>query len=151
RGRERRRGRRGQSNASSTPGGTGRLRGRPGPRLGGSWHPGGVSTPPTITATQARRLFMGAQGLLDDPGRKADAKALKALLTRLGFVQMDSINVVARAHDLILRSRLHDYAPEQLQRLLEKDRFAFEGWTHDASAIVVDHYPHWKPRFRSDA
>jgi hypothetical protein len=109
-----------------------------------------VSTPATISATQARRLFMGAQGLLDDPGRKADAKALKALIARLGFVQMDSINVVARAHDLILHTRLHGYEPVQFQRLLEQDRFLFEGWTHDASAIPVAHYAHWKPRFRRD-
>ncbi len=109
-----------------------------------------MTTPALISATDAARLFLGAQGLLEDPSRKADAKALKAVVSRLGFVQMDTINVVARAHDLILRSRLQDYRPEQLQRLLEKDRFLFEGFTHDASAILTEHYPHWKPRFRRD-
>lgn len=106
---------------------------------------------PRLPNLQARRLFMGAQGLLEDPGRRADLGALKRVLGRLGFVQLDSIPVVARAHDLILRTRLHGYRPEHLVRLLEKERFLFEGWTHDASAILAAHYPQWKPRFREDA
>jgi uncharacterized protein YcaQ len=99
----------------------------------------------------ARRLFLGAQGLLDDPDRKATPAALRGLVLQLGFVQMDTINVVARAHDLTLFSRLHGYRPAQLQRLLEKDRFLFEGFTHDASAIPTCWYPHWKPRFQRDS
>jgi uncharacterized protein YcaQ len=109
-----------------------------------------VSTLAHISSADAARLFLDAQGLWEDPSRKADAKALKAVVSRLGFVQMDTINVVARAHDLILRSRLQDYRPEQLQKLLEKDRFLFEGFTHDASAILAEYYPQWKPRFRRD-
>ncbi len=106
---------------------------------------------PTLTAAQAARLLLGAQGLLDDPDRRATPAALKRLLLRLGFVQLDTINVVARAQDLTLFSRLHGYRPAQLQRLLERDRFLFEGFTHDASAIPCAFYPHWKPRFREDA
>ncbi|HJV89251.1 MAG TPA: crosslink repair DNA glycosylase YcaQ family protein, partial [Holophagaceae bacterium] len=68
----------------------------------------------------------------------------------LGFVQLDSIATVARAHDLTLHARLAGYRPEQLQSLLEQDRACFEHWTHDASAIPTTHYAHWKPRFRED-
>lgn len=105
---------------------------------------------PRLTAAQAARLFLGAQGLLEDPARKATPARVRKLVEGLGFVQLDSINVVARAQDLILRARLQDYRPEHLRRLLEQERALFEGFTHDASAIPVAHYAHWKPRFRRD-
>jgi len=110
-----------------------------------------VTQPAVVPAEAARRLLLGAQGLLDDPERKATAAVLKRLLVQLGFVQIDTINVLARAHDLTLFSRLHGYRPAQLQRLLEKERFLFEAFTHDASAVPSAWYRHWKPRFRRDA
>ena len=110
-----------------------------------------MSKPVPIPAYAARRLLLGAQGLLQDPQRKPSLAELRRLLEGLGFVQIDTINVVARAHDLTLFSRLHGYRPAQLQRLLEKERFLFEGFTHDASAIRTAWYRHWKPRFRRDA
>jgi len=72
------------------------------------------------------------------------------LIQSLGFVQVDTINVAGRAHDLTLYTRLAGYKPGQLNALLEKDRALFEGWTHDASVIPAAWYPHWKPRFRKD-
>lgn len=62
-------------------------------------------------------------------------------------MQIDSINVVERAHHLILAARLQGYRPALLERLLERDRRLFEHWTHDASAIPTVWYRHWKPRF----
>jgi uncharacterized protein len=106
--------------------------------------------PPTLSSRDAARLLLGAQGLLEAPSRKATPEALRRLLERLGFVQLDSINTVARAHDLILWSRLHGYRPEHLRRLLEEERHLFEHWTHDASAIPTAWYAHWKPRFHRD-
>ncbi|GLH65907.1 winged helix-turn-helix domain-containing protein [Geothrix edaphica] len=105
---------------------------------------------PLLPASAARRLFLGAQGLLDDPARRATAASVQGLLERLGFVQMDTINVVARAHDLTLLSRLDGYKPEHLRKLLEDRRSLFEGFTHDASAIPTAFFPHWKPRFARD-
>jgi uncharacterized protein YcaQ len=93
---------------------------------------------------------MGAQGLLEDPARRATLPLLLALIERLGFVQVDTINVLARAHDLTLLSRLDGYRPEQLKKLLEEKRSLFEGFTHDASAIPTSWFPHWKPRFARD-
>ena len=104
-----------------------------------------------IPARTAARLFLGAQGLLTDPAGKPAKGALKAMVNALGFVQVDTIQVLARAHDLILRTRLEDYQPAQLQQLVEKERLLFEGFTHDASLIPLRWYPHWKPRFRRDA
>jgi hypothetical protein len=98
----------------------------------------------TIPAAAARRL------LLEDPARRATPASLLALVERLGFVQVDTINVLARAHDLTLGSRLDGYRPEQLRKLLEGKRSLFEGFTHDASAIPTAAFPHWKPRFARD-
>lgn len=104
----------------------------------------------TVSSVDAARLLLGAQGLLDDPSRSA-AGELGRLIRRLGFVQLDSIHVVARAHDLILFSRLERYHPSDLTALLEGERSLFEHWTHDAAVIPLEWYGHWKPRFRRDA
>lgn len=106
--------------------------------------------PAPITAEEARRLFMGAQGLLDDPAGRATKASLAKLVRQLGFVQMDTINVVERAHHLTLHTRLDAYKQAQFAHALEKERSLFEHWTHDASAIPVEWFPHWKARFRKD-
>ena len=103
--------------------------------------------PDAVSAPQAARLFLDAQGLCAEPSRRVTRAGLARLIDRLGFVQVDTINVVARAHDLILWSRLEGYEPRLLKGLLEKDRVLFEHWTHDASVIPVAWYAHWKPRF----
>ena len=104
-------------------------------------------TLPLISTEAARRLFLGAQGLLADPARKATSATLAKLIAQMGFVQLDSINYVERAHHLTLGSRLDGYRHEQFTRLLEKDRLLFEHWTHDAAAIPTAWFAHWKPRF----
>jgi len=96
---------------------------------------------PRLTAAQARRLLLAGQALLGPP-----PAGLEALIHQLGFVQLDSINVVERAHHLILGSRLPDYDPRQFDALLEQRRL-FEHWTHDASAIPLPWYPNWHLRF----
>lgn len=95
-----------------------------------------------LPLSQARRLLLAGQALLGE----APAAGLRGLLRQLGFVQLDSINVVERAHHLILGARLAGYAREDFDALAE-ERFLFEHWTHDSSAIPLDWYPHWKHRF----
>ncbi|MEA2603275.1 MAG: uncharacterized protein QOF89_4267 [Acidobacteriota bacterium] len=102
---------------------------------------------PLVPAATARRLLLGAQGLLDDPRRKATPDVLYNLVEKMGFVQVDSINIVERAHHLTLASRLQGYRPALLTRLLERERRLFEHWTHDASAIPTAWYSYWRPRF----
>lgn len=101
----------------------------------------------TVSPEAARTLLLDAQGLLDDPRRRADAAVVQELIERLGFVQVDSINIVERAHHLTLASRLDGYRPPLLARLLERQRSLFEQWTHDASAIPTRWFEHWQPRF----
>lgn len=100
-----------------------------------------------ITNTQARRIFLERQGLSRPPQRALGKSDLYDLIHDLGFVQVDSIATVERAHHQILFSRNQTYRPEHLTALLEKDRALFEHWTHDASIIPSAFFPYWKHRF----
>ncbi|MFD2204002.1 winged helix-turn-helix domain-containing protein [Kiloniella antarctica] len=102
---------------------------------------------PQITNSQARKLFMQRQGLCDNPAVKQDKTGLLNLIERMGFVQVDSINTVERAHHMILFSRNQTYQKNNFSSLLETDRTLFENWTHDASVIPTAFYPFWQHRF----
>lgn len=99
---------------------------------------------------EARRLFLDRHALLEQPAGPAKGADLLALIHRLGFVQLDSINTVARAHDMILYSRRPGYRAKNLKRLYERDRELFEHWTHDAAVIPMAFYNHWHLRFQRD-
>ncbi len=106
---------------------------------------------PELGTEEARTLLLDAQGLLDDPARRATAKAVAKLVEKLGFVQVDSISRVERAHHLTLGARLDGYRPALLDRVAFEERRLFEHWTHDAALIPIAFFPHWKPRFASFA
>ncbi|GGL56939.1 hypothetical protein GCM10011392_09250 [Wenxinia marina] len=92
---------------------------------------------------------MARHGLLvpeGGPGRGAD---LARVIDGIGFVQLDSVNTVARAHDMILWARRGQYRPRALDRLLA-DRALFEQMTHDASAVPMARYPLFRHKFARD-
>ena len=99
----------------------------------------------------ARRVFMERQGLLAPPTPRQSKTDLLALIHKLGFVQVDSIATVERAHHMILFARNQTYRREQLDALLQQDRALFENWTHDASIIPMTFFPYWQCRFNRDA
>ena len=101
----------------------------------------------TISNADARRLFISKQGLCRDPGRMLGKDGLSEAITHLGYVQVDSIQVVERAHHHILFSRSQTYRKRHLAALIEKDRLLFENWTHDASIIPSAFFPYWRHRF----
>ncbi|MDO1581281.1 winged helix-turn-helix domain-containing protein [Rhizobium oryzicola] len=96
---------------------------------------------------QARHIFLERQGLSRTPNVKLGRQGLLELVHDLGFVQVDSIQTVERAHHQILFSRNQTYRREDLAHLLEKERSLFEHWTHDASIIPSAFFPYWKHRF----
>ena len=100
----------------------------------------------TIPNRLARRHLISLQGL-GAPDRSAPHPALIDRITALGFVQVDSINIVERAHHQILHARQRSYRPPMLSRLVERDRTLFENWTHDASVIPTTFFPYWRHRF----
>ncbi len=102
---------------------------------------------PVITARNARRTLLHLQGLCAPPRAALDKDGLRALIERIGFVQIDSIRTVERAHDMILFARNQTYRPKHLKQLIEGDGTLFEHWTHDASIVPTIFYPYWKHRF----
>ncbi len=101
----------------------------------------------TLPNALARRHFLHTHDLLAPPSGRGKGADLAALIDRLGFVQLDSVNTLARAHDLILWSRCNAYRPAALGHLLSRDRLLFEHWTHDAAILPIAHFPHWRLRF----
>ncbi len=105
----------------------------------------------TLSNREARAVFLDRHALLETPAGDATGSALLGVIERLGFVQLDSINTVARAHDLILFARRPRYRPKALKTLYEKDRALFEHWTHDAAVVPMQYYPWWELRRQRDA
>jgi len=101
----------------------------------------------TVPAATARRLLLGAQGLLADPTRRATPAAVRKQISAMGFVQVDTINIVLRAHHHILLTRFDGYQDKHLTRLIERDRTLFEHWTHDASVVPTKWLAPWTVRF----
>ena len=93
----------------------------------------------------ARRLWLSAQGLSETPTGPLD---LIGIIERLGFVQIDAIQVVARAHHHILWSRNQHYREKMLGPLMSEQRLVFEHFTHDASVIPMAFLPVWQRQFR---
>lgn len=115
----------------------------------------GTATPwrmtlPILPNAHARRVFLDRHALSDAPTGTGSGADLHALIDRIGFVQVDSINTVARAHHMILFARRQAFKPASLAQLLETDRSLWEHWTHDASILPVSTFPHWKHRFAAD-
>jgi uncharacterized protein len=83
------------------------------------------SRPPTISKATERRVVLGLQGLW--PGwRWRGARGLLAALPQLRAVQVDPLDVVGHNHDLVFASRVLDYRPADLDRLLYVRRAGFE-------------------------
>ncbi|WP_108813719.1 winged helix-turn-helix domain-containing protein [Loktanella sp. Alg231-35] len=108
-------------------------------------------TVPVLNNRAARHLFLAKHGLADRPSGPGKGPDLEAVIGNLGFVQLDSVNTFARAHDLILWSRRQQFRPKALQHLLHRDRQLFEHWTHDAATIPIKSFAHWRLRFARDA
>jgi uncharacterized protein YcaQ len=94
-----------------------------------------VKTSVTITKSDARRIWLQAQQL-DGPtpfgnGREAVSRAVE----HLGYVQIDTINVIERCHHHILWTRIPEYLREHLHQALTVDKTVFEYWTHALSYV----------------
>ncbi|QTD54526.1 winged helix-turn-helix domain-containing protein [Parasphingorhabdus cellanae] len=98
-----------------------------------------------IKNRDARRLWLDRTGLADTPTGSHD---LLQIIKDLGFVQLDTIRNVTRAHHHILWSRNQNYREPMLNKLLANDRSVFEHFTHDASVLPMDFYPLWQRQFR---
>ncbi|HET7327435.1 MAG TPA: crosslink repair DNA glycosylase YcaQ family protein [Nocardioidaceae bacterium] len=95
-----------------------------------------------LTRLQARRIALAAQGFCDRPVAVPDARALSRVVGRTNLFQIDSVNVLVRAHYMPLFSRLGRYDPRLLDRAFGRGpRRLFEYWAHEASLVPVDLQP----------
>ncbi|TCD14268.1 winged helix-turn-helix domain-containing protein [Oricola cellulosilytica] len=101
--------------------------------------------PLKISNRDARRLWLDAQGLAGTPVGPLD---VMSIIRKLGYVQLDTIRVVSRAHHHILWSRNQHYREPMLNRLLAHERSLFEHYTHDASVLPIEFYSMWRRQFR---
>lgn len=94
----------------------------------------------TLSVSQARRIALAAGSGFHRPAGRGPT-AVADLVDRIGFVQIDTISVVERAHHHILAARLPGYKPEWLDRAP-----VFEYWAHAAAYLPWRDYRHTLPR-----
>ncbi|MEV7737140.1 crosslink repair DNA glycosylase YcaQ family protein [Streptomyces sp. NPDC088921] len=117
-----------------------------------------MTTPPPTTdlsADEARRIALRAQGFLGTPDRRA---GVRGVLRRLGAVQLDTISVLARSHELIPYARLGAVGRKTVESAYWTTTplgasparpHAFEYWSHAACILPIEEWPHFAFRRRA--
>src|SRR5882757_6547846 len=86
--------------------------------------------PHPLTKAAAKRIWLDAQRLTTPAPFGEGAAATRAAVEHLGYVQIDTINVIERCHHHILWSRIPSYRREHLRQAQTTDKSVFEYWTH---------------------
>ncbi|MFD7867428.1 winged helix-turn-helix domain-containing protein [Streptomyces sp. NPDC059783] len=104
--------------------------------------------PPAVelSADQARRIALRAQGFLGAPDRRS---GVPGVLRHLGAVQLDTISVLARSHELIPYARLGAVGRRPVEEAYWSGGRAFEYWSHAACILPVEEWPHFAFRRRA--
>ncbi|SDK70133.1 winged helix-turn-helix domain-containing protein [Streptomyces indicus] len=99
-----------------------------------------TSTPAAVplSADEARRIVLRAQGFLGAPDRRA---GVRGVLRSLGSVQLDTISVLARSHELIPYARLGAVGRRTVEDAYWTETHAFEYWSHAACILPVEEWP----------
>ncbi len=104
----------------------------------------------TLSRAQARRVALGAQGFADPPHAVPTMRTFDRTLQRTGVLQVDSVNVLARAHYVPLYSRMGPYDPDLLHRAAERaPRRVVEYWAHVQAFMPVGLWPLMRHRMES--
>ena len=110
--------------------------------------------PSTLTAAQARRIAVAAQGLGEPKPRGPVTRAhLRRLISRIQVLQLDSVSVAVRAHYAPVFSRLGPYDRDVVDRAAwshssRSPRLLVEYWAHEAALMAVDDWPLLRWRMR---
>ena len=102
----------------------------------------------TATSNKLRRIALDAQGLLRTAPFGRGVDATHRALEQIGYVQIDTIAIVERAHHHTLWNRVPNYRPAHLDRLVSERR-AFEYWFHAAAYLPMRDYRFALPRMRA--
>lgn len=112
-----------------------------------------MSRPAEISAAQARRVALAAQGFTDPPHRTPTLRTFDRTLRRTGLLQIDSVNVLQRAHYMPLYARMGPYDLGLLDRaagaVRPAERRVVEYWAHEAAFQPVELLPHLRHRMDS--
>lgn len=106
------------------------------------------STLPAPGITKLRKLALACQGLTLARPFGSGPKAITQAIDRLGYIQIDTISVVERAHHHVLWTRIPDYKPSRLAELVER-KAVFEYWFHAAAYLPIQHYRFALPRMHA--
>ncbi|MGW1886773.1 winged helix-turn-helix domain-containing protein [Streptomyces sp. NPDC001970] len=108
-----------------------------------------TTEPPAVaelSADDARRIALRAQGFLGAPDRRG---GVRGVLRHLGAVQLDTISVLARSHELIPYARLGAVGRKTVEDAYWTETHAFEYWSHAACILPVEEWPHFAFRRRA--
>ncbi|GAA3830321.1 crosslink repair DNA glycosylase YcaQ family protein [Sphaerisporangium flaviroseum] len=110
--------------------------------------PNGLPAPVLeLSADEARRVILRAQGFLGADSRRG---GVTAMLRRLAAVQLDTISVLARSHELVAYARLGSVGRAKVERAYWHDpALAFEYWCHAACVLPIDDWPLYAFRRRA--
>ncbi|MFE7135002.1 winged helix-turn-helix domain-containing protein [Streptomyces sp. NPDC057638] len=108
-------------------------------------------TPPAaeLSADEARRIALRAQGFLGAPDRRGGVRAVRGVLRHLGAVQLDTISVLARSHELIPYARLGAVGRRTVEDAYWTEGHSFEYWSHAACILPVEEWPYFGFRRRA--
>ncbi|TGN89310.1 winged helix DNA-binding domain-containing protein [Bradyrhizobium yuanmingense] len=104
--------------------------------------------PLPLSTTQARQIWLHAQRLTDRAPFGEGAEAVSAAVAHLGYVQIDTINVIERCHHHILFSRIPSYRRADLRHAQSVDKTVFEYWTHALSYVPANDFRFFLPAMR---
>jgi uncharacterized protein YcaQ len=106
------------------------------------------ATPIALSQAEARRVWLRAQRLDEAAPFGAGPEAVRAAVEHLGYVQIDTINVIERSHHHILWTRIPEYRRADLDHALSVEKSVFEYWTHALAYVPTRDFRFFLPDMR---
>src|SRR6187397_2454641 len=113
--------------------------------------PGIAPQPVTLTKSQAKRIWLRAQRLDEPAPFGPGPEAIPAAVEHLGYVQIDTINVIERCHHQILYTRIPGYRREHLRQAQSVEKTVFEYWTHALSYVPTRDFRYYAGAMRRES
>jgi uncharacterized protein YcaQ len=107
-----------------------------------------VGTAQIVSQKEAKRVILAAQGLLNPP---AKGSSLQSAVDQLGAVQLDTISVLARSHELVAHARHTGLTRSEIEATYWSGDSHFEYWSHAACILPIDRWPMFSFRRRASA